>query len=367
MTKLLTVMRSAFLPIFFLALAFTACEGPKGADGATGATGPQGPQGPAGPSGAQQCGVCHNNSTLLFAKQSEWAQSLHGTGEMYVYGNQSDCAYCHTSQGFLEYNQTGVTPVTGAPYSDPATINCRTCHNVHTNYDSTDWGLKRTVPVAFYAAKVASADLGKGNLCGQCHQARPSSTPIDLTNPDATISITDMRLGAHHSPAANVFTGSLQFVPNGNATVPTSNYHSMVKDACVTCHMADTYVAHGQATGGHTFKTVSDDGTIFNTNACKACHTEVTNLTNFNQIGSGFTDQFQTDMDSCATVMIAKGWMTASKNWNASSSKPLVVTQNQAAAMYAYNALQEDKSKGVHNPKYARAVLDNIMHVLGIK
>lgn len=358
MNKFLNILRNAFLPILFLALVFSACEGPKGADGATGPTGPQGPQGPAGPSGAEQCGVCHNNATALFEKQMQWSLSVHGTGDIYIYGNRAGCAECHTHQGYLDYLKTGAAPTAG--YAEPSTINCRTCHNIHTKYDATDWALTNTNPVKYYETKgpKTTADFGKGNICAQCHQARAVATPVDV-NSSNNYTLTDARFGGHHSPAANVFGTNIAFIPKGSATIPTSNFHTMIKNGCVDCHMNNGPVAYGEPVGGHTFRMSTEDGSVLNYPACTPCHSEVTS--NFDQKGK-FYSTFKADLAKADSIFIAKGWRNASTGlWNASSSKPLVVTQNQAAAMYAYEVLLEDKSNGIHNPKYARAILNNIL------
>ncbi|OGU58835.1 MAG: hypothetical protein A2X64_09505 [Ignavibacteria bacterium GWF2_33_9] len=360
MTKILNILKNAFLPILFVSIAFVACEGPEGPAGATGATGAKGDKGDTGLSGAEQCGVCHNNGVVLFEKAAQWEQSLHGEGEIYLYGNRagSGCPECHTHQGFLEYVETGAV---NGPYNDPATINCRTCHKIHVKYDETDWALTKTNDVTFYetAGPKATADLGAGNLCGQCHQARGTTPVIDFGA--ASYNITSSRFGGHHSPAANVFANNIAWVPTGSKTPSSSNVHSAVADACVTCHMTQGPAVHGEGVGGHTFKTSSMEGEIQNPLACTPCHEEVKT---FND-KEGFYDEFKTDMAAVDAKMQELAWRTAT-GWKATSSAPLVLTPNQAAAAYAYQVLLEDKSNGIHNPKYARAILDNIMEVLGL-
>lgn len=367
MKKSINPFRISLLAVLFFSLIFVACEGPAGKDGATGATGPQGPAGPKGDpgqSGAEQCGVCHNNGTSLFEKKMQWAYSLHGTGDIYIYGNRVGCAQCHTHHGFLEYITTGATA--SAPYSEPATINCRTCHKIHENYDETDWAITKTNDVVFYeTAGKATANFGKGNLCGQCHQALPTSPAIDV-NSSADYLITSLRFGAHHSPAANLYANTIAFAPKGSKTYPTTNVHASVADACVSCHMSEGPVAHGEPVGGHTFRMSTEDGTVVNYKSCQGCHSEVTSKFNDKE---GFYEAFKADLMTADSLFVAKGWRNASGYWiangkNASATNPLVVSQNQAAAAYAYQLLLEDKSNGIHNPKYARAVLDNILEEL---
>jgi len=63
--------------------------------------------------------------------------------------------------------------------------------------------------------------------------------------------------------------------------------------------------------------------------------------------------------------MIEKGWINESDHYvKASTTAPLKVTTLQAAAIYNYKFLSYDKSYGMHNPKYYRALLKNTLEFL---
>ena len=109
------------LTAVFLLPLFTACEGPEGPQGPQGIAGPagpqgpQGPQGPAGPAGEdanENCTQCHTNNETLFAKQVQYANSVHRNGGNFE-RNSASCAACHTSQGFLDRIATGSTEASG--------------------------------------------------------------------------------------------------------------------------------------------------------------------------------------------------------------------------------------------------------------
>jgi len=47
------------------------------------------------------CMDCHNDTTLVLAREVQWGASLHGSG-MTFERNGASCANCHTSEGFTE-------------------------------------------------------------------------------------------------------------------------------------------------------------------------------------------------------------------------------------------------------------------------
>jgi hypothetical protein len=48
----------------------------------------------------------------------------------------------------------------------------------------------------------------------------------------------------------------------------------------------------------------------------------------------------------------------------ASRTNPLTATVKDAQAIWNYKTLQEDKSNGIHNPKYTKALLKNTIEYL---
>ncbi|MDZ7737626.1 MAG: collagen-like protein [Bacteroidales bacterium] len=162
---------------------FTSCEGPQGPEGPQGAEGPQGeigPAGPTGPAGTAGCVECHDNSQIITAASAQWEASVHATGGN-AERNSTDCAPCHTSQGFLEVNAAGDfastigAKTTAAAIDNPVQPNCYTCHDIHSTYTSDDWTLNKTdATVAWHSVDgtATTVDIGAGNMCTGCHQAR---------------------------------------------------------------------------------------------------------------------------------------------------------------------------------------------------
>jgi hypothetical protein len=126
--------------------------------------------------------------------------------------------------------------------------------------------------------------------------------------------------------------------------------------------MIDPPGGYHEFMGGHSMKMKTLDGVSQFVTGCIKCHSEV--KTKFND-KEGYWEEFKTDFEALKQIMITKGWFdTATDLLTATSSKPIKVTHNQAAAIYAFQMIKEDKALGIHNPKLARAMLDNALEVL---
>jgi nitrate/TMAO reductase-like tetraheme cytochrome c subunit len=330
---------------------FTACEGPAGKDGAPGVDGVD---------ANATCTECHNSGSVLVAKQAQYMKSQHAIGET-TFENATGCAICHTSQGFIERVGTGKY-ATAAVIENPTAIGCRTCHNIHDTYTGEDWGLKVTSGVIMFADSTKTVDMGPANVCISCHQSRTISPNFTTGVVNDSMSIASSRWGTHHGPQAEVVAGIL-----GQGSATSSSYgHKSIANGCVTCHMG---TAVGTEGGGHTFKVVFDlEGEeTLNTAGCVSCHVpggayEI-NLTKIEETQAAV----QAKLTALETAFISKGWMDGTTLlWKASSSKKLKVSKADAAAMFNYKMVWEDKSLGVHNPVYINGLLDEAMTTMGV-
>ena len=149
------------------------------------------------------CGTCHNVSTDIIAKKIQWEASVHVTGGNFE-RNSNTCAPCHTSEGFREVLATG-SNVTENIIKDPTPPNCRTCHNIHTNYYESDYALATVSPFQL-RINGETVDIGNGNLCTNCHQPL---TPRPLPSVGGgDIIITSAYWGPHHSTQSSILFGT---------------------------------------------------------------------------------------------------------------------------------------------------------------
>lgn len=328
-----------------------------------GPTGPPGKDGVDGKDANIVCGTCHNNTSGLLAKQNQWKNSLHAQGINFT-RNSNQCAFCHTEQGFLESIKTGKYATAGT-INDPVGITCRTCHNVHTKFDSTDYALTYSEPVKFMFDETKSHDFGKGNICARCHQARTLSPKPVVGGENVTIN--NSRWGPHNNPSANVVAGIGAFELPGSPYT-NSPHKNLIGNSCVTCHMANPIGAHA---GGHSMNMFAHIGTTKTPNlaGCQGsnCHD---NITTFDY--EGVQTEVKQKLTELRNLLAAKNYIDTSASggeyhydiMKASQARPLTMPANHAAAAYNYLMVARDKSLGIHNSRYVKAVLNNSIAAL---
>ena len=295
--------------------------------------------------GPQACFECHSDtSTFLVAATQQWEHSKHASGET-LNENDGDCKGCHTSEGFVA-RATGTT----APdvIENPTSIHCFTCHAPHTN---GDFRLRWTAVATLQNG--ASYDLKAGNLCVACHQSRRNVR----TYITARTTLSD-RFGPHHGPQGDMLIGSNGYEYAGY-TYERSNHRSATDDGCLDCHMKTT---SQNVVGGHSFNMAWDTGVgeILNTAACAKCHGEIAD---FSEVGDVFS---QGSVDVLITDLETR-LMTAGLVESGAGGLPKSVTTSADSAGAVWNLLlaREDRSHGVHNPKYIVGLLPSSIQFMG--
>jgi hypothetical protein len=322
-------------------------EGPPGKDGLDGEKGIDGSDGTA------TCIQCHDNSQTIFSKSIQWEASMHAKGGNF-FRNSTDCAPCHTSQGFLERMAEG-TQTTAAAISNPNPINCYTCHEIHKTFTPADWALTHTEVVDYWhtGGSGTSIDLGSGNLCANCHQARPVN-PWPETGSTQEYTVTNFRYGPHYSPAGNMVSGIGGYEISGDLTY-TNSPHSNTERGCVTCHMGEPV---GVTSGGHQMTP--------NANGCIDCHPNGIQA-ELNLLQAEFAGYMETLFEILQEkgIIMDDGYLMGNDGVNrASANNPANLTADELGAFYNYKFVYYDHSGGVHNYKYARALLLNTINAI---
>lgn len=325
------------LSIAFLAGAFLmSCEGPEGAPGTDGTDGISGVD---GVDGNAVCLDCHNSTTQdLVAEQ--YYESVHAAGGAVGYaGSRNDCAKCHSNEGFLETQHTGMdTTATG--FDLPTAIQCETCHDFHETLDFTDsvnvdYALRTRTAVALLMDDGATTlDFGNNsNLCANCHQPR-TDTPVDPGT--GFLEITNKRFGPHHGPQSTVVAGIKGYEVAGTVAYPSSD-HAHKAGACTQCHMNEQ---------NHSMEADID--------ACKVCHDDITDF-DYNNVQTDIAAKLailEIALDD-AGLFDASGYMV-----------PGTYGIDTVGAFYNFKTVQEDRSMGIHNPPYILALLQNSIEAL---
>ena len=335
-----------FLMILASSLMFIQCTSDPiaGTDGIAGVDGVDGVHGVDGV-GVQECIACHSDSHRE-PIETAYAKSQHAEGATVAYaGGRASCSRCHSNEGYVNY----ITVKTAVDIVNPTAISCNTCHDTHSTFDfandGNDFALRNIDPTALDITDVGYViDYGnKSNNCISCHQAR-SKAPEDTDN-DGLYLQTNSRFYPHYS-GQSTFLEGIQgaVIANGSTAYPvvaTAGHRTGA--SCTACHMGTS--SDGE-TGSHTFKT------SFSAPICKTCHT-----TTVPTEVAGLAAKMATLHDKLFALGLIKA-----------DGSTIVQTTNipfkTAQALWNYKTVEEDHSHGVHNPKYANALINNALEVL---
>jgi len=324
---------------------------------------------------AKVCAWCHDSGTHHFFPE-QWSNSGHAVAVDESGPGRESCVQCHTGKGFAQY-VAGVS--TSDPYFDAsyAPITCVACHDPHS--DANKFQLRKvTAQIRTYNSVTPTAPImkdvtgaGMGTTCFNCHISRTEAN-------QALASSVNNRFGPHHGPQGDLLMSN-NMLELGGVKLATSNHFGATQDACVRCHMYSASVpadAQGNITkvGGHSFN-MSDPVTgLANMESCAGCHgaTFGTKFTDVkfvlygngdldnNGVVQGLQDEVKGMIEKIfAEIQKRKGTRTPASSWS---------TDKVVLSAY-WNAItaQEDKSNGIHNPKYIVTALKGAMESLGLK
>lgn len=346
-----------FLMLIASSLVFIQCTtdpvaGPAGEDGVDGVDGVDGIDGVDG--SAASCISCHSAEHKEPIYDS-YIVSGHASGGSWARGTTQSCAQCHNNQGYIDYLSgnfatDGVQSVNPAGYTASSPITCTGCHSNHRSFDfendGNDYAMRNINPVALVIDPTVTIDfrndadpLGLSNSCTTCHQPRDSyPVPAGLE----PIEITSFRYGPHHAPQATMLEGVMAANIPGPEGYPGVGSSTHVKGAsCTSCHMGESANAEE---GGHTWMPTQE--------SCLTCHPS-----GAPSEASGYTE----NMATLKALLIDIG-ILAEDDYVVPGTYPGI----QVQAVWNYRTLLEDKSKGIHNPNYTKALLTNSIAVLGI-
>jgi hypothetical protein len=266
---------------------------------------------------------------MLAGIKTEWSESKHGTGEAFVRGTSASCAGCHSGGAFSQRVAAGLGPdelETGDPH--PTRQDCRTCHQIHTTYTGEDFALETTDPVNLYAVEGTTYDGGEGNLCVNCHQPRRDAPVAE----NGMITDITEHWGPHHGPQSAMLLGV-----GGAGVEPgsSSSHYRQVENTCVNCHMGENK--------SHSYEP--------NVAACQECHDGAENLDI-----NGVQTEVQAMIDELGEMLVAEGVLSEI----GPDGHPIVEEAPENVGIALWNWLyvaHEDKSLGVHNAEYTKALL----------
>ncbi len=274
---------------------------------------------------------------------------------------RTTCFPCHGGTAYYKYTQNPAAPQW--VNEDATPISCAVCHKAHEVNDN--FGL-RIVPVKLQNG-YSVTEGGNGQLCMTCHQSRADINTI-ITDTPPYYGFVD-RYGPHHGPQSDMYLGRNAYI-YGNTALDGLMTHGSVKDACVTCHMAERGSSN---TPNHEFSLVDTTGGVDKdiVSGCVPCHG---NITSFDDIqassdldGNGKIEGVQTEVEGMLADLAELLPKDASGNVVSRMSDSLKIKNkpNVVKGIYTYYFVSEDKSMGVHNAKYTIGIISQAMAALG--
>ena len=351
-----------------------------------------------------------------------FTKHIYGTNTVFSDGslnsNRAFCSECHSQEGYIDATRYGKANPAG--YNQYESISCEGCHGTtHRSFnfttDGNDYGLRIIAPVkqkinkTNYLNAAVTGTKSTSNTCIACHQVRPDSNgfynmPIaEMGEKDANGAFvisgnmykfwskrmlalaiapypagttnyktySNSGMSAHASSQGDLWMGVTGIDIVGTATrLPLAKTGAHFKNSsCTKCHM-DAPKADGTK-GSHTFDV--------SYKSCTTCHTNAETLytalqsdydAKLEQLRLAFsakTEYFATSSSGSISMnTVAWGWpasISSSTNttlWDVNYSVPLKYVQ----AYWNYKILLADASKGVHNPLYVKALIQNSKEAL---
>lgn len=376
------------LAIIIAGAMIISCEGPAGPAGTDGQDGQDGTDGTNGVDGNVTCLVCHNadNKAVI---ASEFAASQHASGAIAVdyAGGRASCAACHSHEGYLEFARTGDV---ANDFTNPSAWVCATCHDLHTDFEDTDYAFRLSDPVTLVADETVVIDGGNNNTCINCHQSRRTVASYDGETTDKTYTrkftdaadiaayttaavgpagsitldqsgatdtlvvvfdvpvathayISSTHAGPHHGPQANLWFGKAAGSVDGSAYAPHDG-------GCVECHMGPE--------SGHTFTPEAA--------TCIACHNDGTDKeTEMDDIADRL-EAIALALEVMHAVHIDDSWEPGDALFGAVHPVYASLARDVFNAWWDFTLVMEDRSMSAHNPTYVKTLLTGIETALGI-
>lgn len=307
------------------------------------------------------CLQCHD-APKKHRVGSYWEASAHSVFTEGSHTANTSCFPCHSGSAFVKWNSSKSAPGWSVAADGNKNISCATCHDPHSDanpnqlrtvkIDSLKNGWKPPVGVG-----------GKGLLCMNCHQSRYVQK-VKSTPPYYGFA---SRFNPHGNPQADMFFGrnSYEF---GDPNLAGLSTHTGLENACVTCHMSER-VNGSSIHSDHELK--MKDGDVELVGACITCHGPITSFdairAPYDYDHNGLIEGVQTEVQGLLNALKARlplaadgepigGGTVTRADSNAIANRPDLVR-----GIYTYYFVKNDKSMGVHNTKYAVAILQKAL------
>ncbi len=305
------------------------------------------------------CNQCHD-APGKHRIGTYWAASAHAVFPEGGHTGRTSCYPCHSGAAFVKWvknnhDSTGIYRASDAGVN----ISCSVCHEPHGNGNPNQ--LRTMTLDSLRNGYIPPASVGgKGRLCMNCHNARYSVKYRVTTTPPYYGFANNY--GPHGNPQADMYFGSNGY-QYGDNLLTGQRTHGGVENSCVSCHMAER-VNGSSIQSNHELNMTDAQGNDFVT-ACRECHGADVN--SFEDI-MAFSDYDQDGTIDPVTVEI-EGLLSrlrAMLPTDSTTGEPVNQMRDSLRVknrpdliqgIWNYYFVKNDKSLGIHNTKYAVALL----------
>jgi len=214
--------------------------------------------------------------------------------------------------------------------------------------------------------KVPTGVGGKGQLCMNCHRGRSNY----VTTVKGVFTKPADRFYPHYSSQADMLFGTQGWEFGLNLQGLTT--HTGLKDGCVTCHMSERVIVPGYSKMQSDHNTSMSENGVDKVEACIECHGAIKKFSDIKAsfdydmdgVLEGATVEVQGLMDKLKAKLPldANGDPVTNVATDSVKVKTFAATnklnyQSMIASLWNYNYVSHDMSLGIHNTKYAVALL----------
>lgn len=316
------------------------------------------------------CNQCHD-SMSHHRLGNDFNSSVHATWPDGEHTSNTSCFPCHSGSAFMKWinnnrstvGTDGKTSIFSVAADGDVPLTCAACHDPHGNGNPNQL---RTVTTSPLKNGFVINQGGKGQLCMNCHESRYAvSTKVTTKAPYYGFGD---HYGPHGNPQADMLFGQNAY-EFGKSFAGYST-HTNLDNSCVTCHMqARTDVGLTIANHSWSMTAVDSKGAEYDmVDACKNCHGS--SITKFDDIkgldydGDGTVNGVKTEIAN----LLAKLKAVLPKDANGEVVSGMVDSlkvkgqPKTVQAIYDYFFVKNDASGGMHNAKYAAALLQNALN-----
>ena len=317
------------------------------------------------------CNQCHEgpkkHSIGYFWRESAHSNMKLSAGE----SNRAACWPCHNGTAFIAMTNVWAAKrsMTSADSAkvDPnfKSISCAVCHDPHGN-SNEKWVRYPKIDTLINGFKVPTNLGGMSQLCMNCHRGRVNG-PVTVATQMGRF---NDRFYPHYSSQTDMLLGT-QGWEFGRADLKGLTTHTGLENGCVTCHMARREVTSGYATPQPDHNMAMSENGVDKVEACVECHGSITKFSdikaNHDYDMDGQIEGAITEVQGLMDLLKAKLPLDAAGDPVTMRVDSMKVrdfaTANKLnyksliASLWNYNYVSHDMSLGVHNTKYAVALL----------